>query len=1175
MWGRRKAEPEKPKGGPPLLALAVDKVKGEEINANEETLNKESPEGSDIGPTGNRNVEKNEVDDIDGELSDNELEKGPKSLEYSEVDETTDTEELDKIENNNLDSEDASEAPPGDAEGVNNTGNSILKDDLSKAHRLRYTPSPASSPEKSRTTPPSGRASKQRSRPPEGKTPPMKYSDLNKETPEWPSRQTVMQKLIQPGKKRLQKPDEKMVKPEDENEADEVKVKDEKAKETTWWELFYDYTQNATVHGIKYITDKDTYCFRKLIWMVIFLVCCAYVTYQIQERIRYFLSEPVMVKVEVNFNQSLRFPAVAICNQNAFRVTEAVRLGYTDLLDEIYNRNYSHPYTDADLVRYPRAENSIAEMYKDLAHRKEDAIIRCEWRNIPCGPENFTMEFTDQGQCLMLNIDTDKSPLMANKTGQDSGLHLVINIEQYEYMVGPHSSAGIRLMLYDRNDFPMVDELGYAVAPGSRSFVGMKVLVMERLDIPKGSCLPRSRPLETFPFYTDKACRMECLSRYLKKMCGCIAQYLPKVEGARVCSIRKYLMCAEKEEDHFERNVEELCRECLPACSNVIYNPTFSYLTSAAHDIDRILDNINQTQLLERYVRARDATHAVDKRKFLEDKDYLLQVLKQTDVVGDLLNQNLSDIATSNLGRVNTMLDFAEAIYNNISEVYRFQDFVLKYNFFIGAVEFDKNILNPLTSDFSHYMGKFERNLNYLQYLVIKRVNPKSKAHDTTNQGVPELLYNMMKNELDTKKNMTDTALEYFQKLRLAYEKAEPVLNDRYVGRTEAEHLEIAPKQDLYYSVKDIEAETTLDNLRDELRYIRRLYSRFDAILHEAFNKSAFSVQALRNTGRQHKEAVERVNQMRGIVKDQIFNKPILELEEKVEEFDNCYDKLKSQLKKMIEDVRFLNSTISTKDAVFHTMEETINMSDTYISHEGWKQFGKSELCNHLIRGDVQHHVKGLKDFVDALMTRSREVSKGWNATSKHFVSFIKTVVEDGDTFSTDKNYVKMLLHFTNSNSSNGFLHLALPVLNQGADFDNFTHEFEQDISRVHARGDISKLFGTKVFDLLKAAGRFKQRCERYLEENKLDGRFYRDNFLRIDLYFSELSYELIQQMPAYTIFDLLSDVGGSLGLFIGASVISAFELLDLFLFNYFKKRRSRNEDLSRAKAEKIYEGMI
>jgi hypothetical protein len=31
--------------------------------------------------------------------------------------------------------------------------------------------------------------------------------------------------------------------------------------------LFYDYTQNATVHGIKYITEKDTYSFRK--WVAI------------------------------------------------------------------------------------------------------------------------------------------------------------------------------------------------------------------------------------------------------------------------------------------------------------------------------------------------------------------------------------------------------------------------------------------------------------------------------------------------------------------------------------------------------------------------------------------------------------------------------------------------------------------------------------------------------------------------------------------------------------------------------------------------------------------------------------------------------------------------------------------------------------------------------------------
>ena len=49
----------------------------------------------------------------------------------------------------------------------------------------------------------------------------------------------------------------------------------------------------------------------------------------------------------------------------------------------------------------------------------------------------------------------------------------------------------------------------------------------------------------------------------------------------------------------------------------------------------------------------------------------------------------------------------------------------------------------------------------------------------------------------------------------------------RYMDRSPADHLAIAPRQELYYSVKDFEAETTLDDLTNELRYIRRLYSRY------------------------------------------------------------------------------------------------------------------------------------------------------------------------------------------------------------------------------------------------------------------------------------------------------------------------------------------------------------
>jgi hypothetical protein len=140
----------------------------------------------------------------------------------------------------------------------------------------------------------------------------------------------------------------------------------------------------------------------------------------------------------------------------------------------------------------------------------------------------------------------------------------------------------------------------------------------------------------------------------------------------------------------------------------------------------------------------------------------------------------------------------------------------------------------------------------------------------------------------------------------------------------------------------------------------------------------------------------------------------------------------------------------------------------------------------------VQTNVGRLKDFVDVMMSRSREVSDGWNATYRYFVDFIKTIVAESDTFSKDKNYLEVLNSYRNMNSSNGFLNLVLPVLSENAELGNFTWEFHQQISEVHRKGDLGVLFGTKVYVLLKAAEVFKNRCDKYLEGNKLDERFYR-----------------------------------------------------------------------------------
>ena len=69
--------------------------------------------------------------------------------------------------------------------------------------------------------------------------------------------------------------------------------------------------------------------------------------------------------------------------------------------------------------------------------------------------------------------------------GADWGLRLRINVEQYEYMMGPNGGAGVKVLVHDQNEVPIVSELGQAVAPGSHALLGIQV-VHVRIDLSEG-----------------------------------------------------------------------------------------------------------------------------------------------------------------------------------------------------------------------------------------------------------------------------------------------------------------------------------------------------------------------------------------------------------------------------------------------------------------------------------------------------------------------------------------------------------------------------------------------------------------------------------------------------------------------------------------------------------------
>ena len=78
---------------------------------------------------------------------------------------------------------------------------------------------------------------------------------------------------------------------------------------------------------------------------------------------------------------------------------------------------------------------------------------------------------TETGECIrnvLRNVSRDKL------TGSGNGLDLVLNVEGYEYMAGPHSATGIKILLIEDNGLPLVENLGDNLPTGLDSFVAVR-----------------------------------------------------------------------------------------------------------------------------------------------------------------------------------------------------------------------------------------------------------------------------------------------------------------------------------------------------------------------------------------------------------------------------------------------------------------------------------------------------------------------------------------------------------------------------------------------------------------------------------------------------------------------------------------------------------------------------
>ncbi|KAL8612050.1 hypothetical protein ACOMHN_052072 [Nucella lapillus] len=138
-----------------------------------------------------------------------------------------------------------------------------------------------------------------------------------------------------------------------------------------------------------------------------------------------------------------------------------------------------------------------------------------------------------------------------------------------------------------------------------------------------------------------------------------------------------------------------------------------------------------------------------------------------------------------------------------------------------------------------------------------------------------------------------------------------------------------------------------------------------------------------------------------------------------------------------------------------------------------------------------------------------------------------------------------------------------------GADIkQNFMHEAYTFLSELANMSQLlSKRNDTRTENLIKQGYTLSEK-----EKAERASTLIRQNLLRLNIYLEDLSVVEYRQLPAYGLADLFADIGGTLGLWMGISVLTIMELMELIIRLVFLLFNSENEPPVYQEEEQEYE---
>ncbi|XP_033112433.1 acid-sensing ion channel 2-like [Anneissia japonica] len=480
------------------------------------------------------------------------------------------------------------------------------------------------------------------------------------------------------------------------------------------------FSEETSFHGLKHIKGGNNWS-RRISWIIILVLALTGLTYQINRSVSRYFEYPTNTNLNYVTKSAITFPKVTVCNINMFKFDQVTPLLGGTLLFYYHGLQYLRSLTpDIGITSngngYGKLEDETYPGRKDLkefirynSHQIKDMLEVCVFNGVICGPENFTLTYTNYGVCYAFTPTTNT---LLNNAGQRYGLSMILNVEHLQYITAPRENVGFRIAIDGHNDDPDLQASGVDVGTGMRASIGLRKQTITSLPHPHGNCIvdgDKKLKYQVNKKYTQSRCLLECETDYFMKVCGCRTYYTPGSETQPFCSPSNLTGCYIPKYEQFAEHREDYC-ECEEACSaeSFLKTNSFSGFPSRA---------VPQTFIITEQWQYYALAFGFNVRQVLESqKDGLSeQVLEETEqfVTDAFIEVGLPNYAKNLPTEYNEQLaeqfriftyDAIFYLINKISD-YIFYDLILKYPVTEVGSEFYHTIIDGATDELSFQIG--------------------------------------------------------------------------------------------------------------------------------------------------------------------------------------------------------------------------------------------------------------------------------------------------------------------------------------------------------------------------------------------------------------------------------------------------------------------------------------